>query len=465
MLPLIVSHVSRKWRAVALQTPSLWRRISLDTRLRLWTAYIQRAKACTLDIEITPQTPIVSNRTVRRGYLAAQTVQVYMHMVTPHLPRWRSLTIEFRHYAPYLWNAALSECCGHNYRLQAPYLEHLTLVHSLNDDTKEFTLFNGYAPRLRSAFIQGIRLTWLPSLFANLTALDYTHHGFTRGNDACTELYYMLQVSSRLRELRLAFPPPRSHYSLDSHLPDIPGNTRVHLDHLHTLELYVSSGDIPSALIQLVARIRLRALRSLSLRSPMPPTPSRSNRYPQDFAPILYPPFYRLPQFLISLSRFSKVTHLRVDNSWCDRYFVLSLLKSHVTHLKHLTLASAHVNDAFLWALGDDMRRRYQVSYPIPKVELVGSVKHPEKVSYATLDVLEVINARISGEGLLAVVRRMLGGGVVWVKEVWVKDCQGVDGTVMQRADRFGVGLKVWGNDDGQGRAESRGSMWRKLRR
>ncbi|KAJ3554398.1 hypothetical protein NM688_g3134 [Phlebia brevispora] len=430
-IPVVISHVCRVWRAVALHTPLLWRHISLDSRKFMWIERIRRAKACTLDVELRPQMQ-PGRRTLRRAYLDARSVESYMLLVIPHIPRWRSLRIEFQHYAPHLWNAALSACCGTNGLVQAPRLEHISLIHPYNDDTKEFLLFNGYAPRLRSATIQGIRLAWLPALFANLTVLDYTHHSFTRGHDAFFELFSMLQVSSQLQELRLAF-PPRSHHSLNPHSADIPANAHLHLDKLRSLTLHVSAEDIPSALLQLIPRLRMRGLKSLSLVSPPPSALIYQNRHYRDLSVILPPPFLRLRNFFKVLPRLSKLSHLRIEHAWCESSFVLSLLKFHVPLLKHLTLASPYVNDAFLWSLGEELRgRHYHVGH-LNMQEYVPGVWHNGPVTLSTLDVVEIAGARITSEGVASVVRRMLGGGVLWVKEVWIKDCAGVDGTVMER--------------------------------
>ena len=93
-----------------------------------------------------------------------------MQIVHPHLRRWRSLEILFLEYTPHLWKAALASCAS-----PAVMLQDLSLVYRLNDDPQEFLLFSGFTPRLRRVTIDGIRLAWLPSLFANLTFLYYTH--------------------------------------------------------------------------------------------------------------------------------------------------------------------------------------------------------------------------------------------------------------------------------------------------
>lgn len=78
-----------------------------------------------------------------------------------------------------------------------------------------------------------------------------------------------------------------------------------------------------------------------------------------------------------------------------------------------------------------------------------------------------MFGARISSEGLVSVVRRMLSGGIMWVKEVWVKDCTSVDSTVMERAGRLGVPVRVWVDEVElqEGEYDGRASRlkWKKL--
>ncbi|TFY58328.1 hypothetical protein EVJ58_g6477, partial [Rhodofomes roseus] len=94
MLPLAVSHVCRAWRALALHTPALWRRVVLDGRLHMWQQRILRAKACTLDIQLAPH-PQDFGDVVVMPILDAYTVMQYLSIVTPLIPRWRSLDIRF----------------------------------------------------------------------------------------------------------------------------------------------------------------------------------------------------------------------------------------------------------------------------------------------------------------------------------------------------------------------------------
>lgn len=57
-MPITVSHVSRRWRHIALETLFLWSTIFMDTEAslcRVFDAYIERSQSCLLDIEMGPE--------------------------------------------------------------------------------------------------------------------------------------------------------------------------------------------------------------------------------------------------------------------------------------------------------------------------------------------------------------------------------------------------------------------------
>jgi hypothetical protein len=255
-LPITVSHVCGQWREIALRSPSLWRRVSLSPHERLWRERIDRARTCTLDVELLPWRE-VSGGGRRPQDLNAYTVQWYMYLALPFIHRWRSLDLLFTDYQPYLWRGALAGCGS-----PAPALEELSLVYRLNDNTEEFSLFSAYAPRLRRLTVDGIRLTWSPQLFGNLVYLDYTHHGFTSGHQAVDDVVSILTVSERLVELRLLFPRGRLAV-LPSRMDYV--TRRVRLRHLKRLHLTVDGSDIPFELAHLVTLISVRHLSSLQL--------------------------------------------------------------------------------------------------------------------------------------------------------------------------------------------------------
>ncbi|KAF9527605.1 hypothetical protein CPB83DRAFT_815421 [Crepidotus variabilis] len=255
-LPMSVSHVCKQWREIALHTPAIWRRISLSPHERLWRERIHRTRAHPLDVELLPW------RTVRGGFkrsqdLNAYTVQWYMYLVLPFIYRWRSLEIFFTDSSPYLWRAALAGC-----GTPAPMLEELSLVYRFNDNTQEFLLFGEHAPRLRRLTVDGIRLTWSPRLYGNLTFLDYTHHGFTSGHQAVHDVISSLSICTRLVELRILF--PRGQVSrLSSRREYV--TKRIRLRALQTLQLSVDGSDIPFELAHLVTLLNAPRLTSLRL--------------------------------------------------------------------------------------------------------------------------------------------------------------------------------------------------------
>ncbi|KAH7914267.1 hypothetical protein BJ138DRAFT_435587 [Hygrophoropsis aurantiaca] len=326
MLPVTMSHVCRSWRIIALHTPSLWRRVTLTPRLDMWAERIARAKSCLLDIELLPWSHPLS----RPLFLDVNTVQWYMHLVAPHIGRCRSLRISFSNYAPYLWNGALSVCCRSDSSVYATNLEELVLNYEANDDAKEFTLFSGVAPRLRRVSLDGIRLTWLSSLFRNITYLDYTHRGFTKGHAAVYEVLHMLQVSNRLQDLRICFPSQKKEIL---YLPKHPLPEGVicmpDLMHLH---LRVDGADIPSEMCSLLNQLTFPSLSSLNLID--------LRRSPKPFARLSY--FFqgiRLP--------YLSLKSLRLENGWFNARMTRSLIHA-MYGLQQVEVQGASASELFV---------------------------------------------------------------------------------------------------------------------
>ncbi|TFK40640.1 hypothetical protein BDQ12DRAFT_601305 [Crucibulum laeve] len=326
MFPVTVSHVCRSWRNIALNTPSLWRRIFLNPKEHMWRERIRRARACSLDIQLLPAMPHRSG-IHRPQYLDLYAVQWYMYIVLPYLHRWRSLEIRFAEFAPYLWNAALSSCCSRN-SSQAPLLEELSLVFPSNDDTKEFCLFSGYAPRLRRVTLDGIRLTWLPSLFGNLTFLDYTHDGFTVGHQAVSDVLSILTVSSRLVELRVLFPHQHASSGPET---TVPTARRVALPNLTHLQLRASGSDIPFELAHLVTFLYTPSLASLRL---------------VDLGRGFHP-FPNLKSFFYVYALPQNLRVLRIENGWYDPRMISPVINS-LPLMRQIVIRRVHMQDQVL---------------------------------------------------------------------------------------------------------------------
>lgn len=267
---------------LAIHTHTLWRRLSFTVHgLRLWRERIARSRGCSLDVTIVPS---------QRCRPDLDAIALQLHLLVPHIARIRSFELRFSRYSPFLWNTALGPVCHkrddnvnrrcardrlrdgameHAFAplVHALQLEELTLCYPDNDDTKEFALFAGVAPRLKKVTLDGIRLTWLPDLYGNLTYLNYTHHGFTTGRTAVDEVLGMIQVSCALRELRICF-RQREQGGEVLYLPhgDVPVG-QVHLLRLERLVLSIgqSETDTCHELMSLVSRLSMPNLRELHL--------------------------------------------------------------------------------------------------------------------------------------------------------------------------------------------------------
>ncbi|KAJ3490443.1 hypothetical protein NLI96_g1425 [Meripilus lineatus] len=377
-------------------------------------------------------------RLSRRHYLDAQSVQYLMHSVAPSLAQWRDLTIDFEHYAPYLWNAALSACCGYSPSVHAPHLQSLTLLYPHNDDSKEFTLFGGYAPRLDRVTLHGIRLTWLPSLFGNLTFLDYTHHGFTRGYNAASELLAMVQISSHLQELRVSFPARQAAQDHPSPFASpIPKDASYLLADLHTLELRIDgTGEISSALIHFISHISTPALRTLRLLSPSPS--SHGHRPISTSLPRSQDLSSRLQQLIKAFPRLFTVTSLEIEHIWLsDPRFAFSIIYL-TPRLKHLIVRGLSVTNLFILDLCDIIRNRARSMSSYWVRQGVG------------IDVLEFDRCDcITGDAVADAVQYRLSeqGHGSYLKRVWVRNSSGVASSSLKGARGYGIDLRLWVKD------------------
>ncbi|KAG5646530.1 hypothetical protein DXG03_003297 [Asterophora parasitica] len=255
-----------------------------------------------------------------------------MHPVISRIRRWRSLEIVFTDYSPHLWNAALSGCCSKSRRVQALTMQELTLVYRANDDTTEFSLFSGIAPRLRSVTLDGIRLAWLPSLFGNLTYLDYTHHGFSVGHQAVYDVITILEFSSRLVEFRILF-PPKPKPAMPTHSQ--PVTRRAILPSLQQLHIRIEGSDIPFEIAQLMTLLSTPSLTSLRLIG----TDRRHIAFPS------------LKSFFDVYAISPSLRTLRIEHGWYDPRMVSPVLAA-LPNLRQLIIRRPHMPDQGLATTG-----------------------------------------------------------------------------------------------------------------
>ncbi|KAG6903132.1 hypothetical protein C0995_004679 [Termitomyces sp. Mi166 len=216
---VLVSHVCRHWREVAIETPELWTMLTFTEgapfeKSRIW---IQRAKGGPLDIEIDytfsddeddddddddnePQP--VESTTALYGHQHATNLnhidcfhacahppfslsdfKQILDIIAPLVAQWRSLVVststwEYMH----TLLSRLSECPS------APLLETLKLRDegdSEDDETfspaelkEPFLIFNGNAPKLHDVTLWGVHLDWDRSLtlLSDLHDLGLAYH-------------------------------------------------------------------------------------------------------------------------------------------------------------------------------------------------------------------------------------------------------------------------------------------------
>ena len=317
MFPVLVSHVCHSWRAIASHAHSLWRRVSLspDSNVHMWKERIHRARLCTLDV-------VLASSPCSRALYDIDIVALQMHLLAPHFSELRSLDIRFNSYAPYLWNAALGPLCrsplylwdyrSFNGAVQVPKLESLTLRYPQNDDIKEFSLFDGFASKLARVTLEGVRLTWFPELFGNLSFLDYTHHGFSRGEEAVDEILSMLRVSSRVRELKLCICHKATTFQVLHLRRPLIGDDDIALPSLESLSLRVDNedSDIPSELNVILSRISVPKLKNLYLQDLCAAAPGFPNQHSR--------PFTALPTFIDTICRNTSLSNLMAEGRWVE---------------------------------------------------------------------------------------------------------------------------------------------------
>ncbi|KAL5501648.1 hypothetical protein ACEPAH_8908 [Sanghuangporus vaninii] len=261
--PVVASQVCSHWRFLVLHSPRLWQVVRPDGRRNLCTKRIQRARGRPLHVEVAlpPITKVEASALV--------DIHSRMACILPAIRQWRSLSMRFDAYAPFLLNSALSGLCTGRPRLAScvPELESLALVYPANDDTKEFHLFGGNAPKLRHVTLHGVRLRWSPSLFENLVYFDYTHHGFSAGHGTVREVLAMLSVSKNLRTLHISLPDSHDADYFDEWLADAYASVELCL--LQKLTVRIAVGCNPAKeLNKLFSKLVMPSLSVLQLDAP-----------------------------------------------------------------------------------------------------------------------------------------------------------------------------------------------------
>lgn len=188
--------VCRHWREVAINTPALWSRITMDTHHSLQKARLklERSKAAPLDIcvDFSPR--------LEHGSVTTESIVHTMDLLRPSIWRWRNfqLTVPNRPQA----HAALMRC-----KEQAPLLEvfSVRIAHSMQEDhysASPLTFFAGHTPHLRSCSFTSFNFGWDIGLVSGLRSLKLG--GYWNGHSPSIDVILgILRACPQLEELVL----------------------------------------------------------------------------------------------------------------------------------------------------------------------------------------------------------------------------------------------------------------------
>ncbi|KAF7314227.1 hypothetical protein MKEN_00895100 [Mycena kentingensis (nom. inval.)] len=267
---VLVSHVCKKWRSVALDDPTLWTRLRFDGHMKLpaATEWLKRSNGLPLEIYIdathshdhpvpdpvTSEPPsFVQSLAASMGInininmlmaqvggpapvvapvqtfnphdlppmarpepcLSAQDVREIMALLAPHVAQWRLFEVTVENYdRMFVVLESLAECPG------APLLEDFGLYHYEQESeetehfqpaalSKAFLPFHGNAPNIKNAALWGVHVDWTASLsfLQNLNELELAYH--VRDVRPTFETFReMITRSPQLTHLSLCFSGP-----------------------------------------------------------------------------------------------------------------------------------------------------------------------------------------------------------------------------------------------------------------
>ncbi|KAI0695789.1 hypothetical protein C8T65DRAFT_562945, partial [Cerioporus squamosus] len=283
---VLVSHVCRHWRHIALHTPHLWTTVHfrLKSHIDRGRAYLSRNARLPIDIYV--DTCAEDTAKHRKDLIFRDTFMPTFDVVLPHIDRWREFHLK----------VADLECKGSARKVlntcgPAPLLRTLQLWHVQNWESPErlfgaigpppVVVFGGALPSLKNIILQGVNLPWTSSPFlSNLTSIEYALHS----DDVrmpWEQWRHMLVSSPNLERLFLHYSGPRAKSSggsppdgiewwgadppspddvLPPGVPLPPAADPVLLPRLQEIQLHDLDSDYLIALFRTLDAPRLRAL-------------------------------------------------------------------------------------------------------------------------------------------------------------------------------------------------------------
>jgi hypothetical protein len=191
--PILVSHVCKHWRTVAIGSPALWTSISFTERPPFERCRTYIARSQNLDIDIHIDSSLSDDEDdedddgqsdLSQPALSVEDVSTILDIVIPHIERWRVFEVMVRtyEYMHLVLSRVSTECHS------APSLEVLQLYHYEDAGDSEydhfepanlnqsFVPFGGNAPKLRVVSLWGVHIDWSTPMLSDVIDLELAYH-------------------------------------------------------------------------------------------------------------------------------------------------------------------------------------------------------------------------------------------------------------------------------------------------
>ncbi|GJJ13466.1 hypothetical protein Clacol_007720 [Clathrus columnatus] len=374
-IQILVSHVSRHFRNVALNTPVLWSSIHVldlkPPRLDYISTCLQRSGSLPVSISLDCED---DDSEYKATELPTTPVEDAMGRIKPNMYRLKRFMARFRSFdALHRVMLYLDQPAP---QLEALELSEVDFERTFDAETlfspgylsEPLTLFQGNIPKLTSVMLDGVHVSWSQCNFKNLVVLCLGYHT-ADVRPTYEEFRTIIQNSPSLRELSLQGSSPifSEDVSMSSLYEPFP------LESLEELRVSDVSSDYASLLISLLRAPNLKSL----ILSELDTNDYSSLLDHISGPPVLYPNLISLKLVCIEASDMAATRLLRAypKLEWLGLYAIhgcpqwVALLESAGEHLcpalKCLRCVKIDLED-----IKDVFSKRKEANIPLPKLEL-----------------------------------------------------------------------------------------------
>lgn len=202
-VPFNISLVSKRWRQLALDMPSLWTKID-PVNVRMLPTLIERSKGSPLVIEflhpywhmkeycIDPDQPGYPGFLIDTFNVQVERLDQYIEQLLPYIDRWKHFKVRIHS------NVNLEGLCSPAPELRAFYLS------SSGKIRLPATLFQAHTPQLHAVNLSRAHIPLSSAIYTNLKQLqlDYSHH-ILREDKPLSQLIRNIASCPLLEYLRL----------------------------------------------------------------------------------------------------------------------------------------------------------------------------------------------------------------------------------------------------------------------